>query len=239
MRSGAGRITASLLAVALCLLSAGPALATDGVPAAAVDQSDSPSVVVVAQEGGSDEDSDTGLRLIDRQSTTRVDAVVIALWSIAGGMTVMLAVFLWHTSPRRRLRLARTRSAHLVEKAEEDAAAGEAEVDEQDVESSKDVGDGEKAVVGEAEEDDEPDEDAEAGEESGDAGQSAASREAELSEVAAASREAELSEVAAASREAEEAEEADEGAEDGEAEADEDDGGQGFWPRPGDARGLD
>lgn len=228
MRSGAGRITASLLAVALCLLSAGPASATDGGPAAAaVDQSDSPSVVVVAQEGGSDEDSDTGLRLIDRQSTTRVDAVVIALWSIAGGMTVMLAVFLWHTSPRRRLRLARTRSAHLVEKAEEDAAAGEAEVDEQDVESSKDVGDGEKAVVGEAEEDDEPDEDAEAGEESGDAGQSAASREAELSEVAAASREAE------------EAEEADEGAEDGEAEVDEDDSGQGFWPRPGDARGLD
>ena len=239
MRSGAGRITASLLAVALCLLSVGPASATDGGPAAAVDQSDSPSVVVVAQEGGSDEDSDTGLRLIDRQSTTRVDAVVIALWSIAAGMTVMLAVFLWHTSPRRRLRLARTRSAHLAEEAGEDAEdleaeeAEEAEGDEDDSEAEgddepgEDAEDGEEAVVGEAEGDDEPDEDAEAGEESGDAGQSAASREAELSEVAAASREAE------------EAEEADEGAEDGEAEVDEDDSGQGFWPRPGDARGLD
>ena len=231
MRSGAGRITASLLAVALCLLSAGPAWAADGVPAAAVDQSDSPSVVVVAQEGGSDEDSDTGLRLIDRQSTTRVDAVVIALWSIAGGMTVMLAVFLWHTSPRRRLRLARTRSAHLAEEAEEDAedleaeeaeeAEGdeddsEAEGDEQGVESSRDAEDGEEAVVGEAEWDDEPGEDAEDGEESGDAEQSAASREAELSEVTEASKEVEA-----------------------EPEAAEDDGGQGFWPRPGDARGLD
>ena len=191
MRSGAGRITASLLAVALCLLSAGPALATDGGPAG-VDQSDSPPVVVVAQEGGSDEDSDTGLRLIDRTSTSRVDAVVIALWLIAGGMTVMLAVFLWHTSPRRRLRLARTRSAHLADEAEEDAEAdeaGEAEGDEDDSEAEGDEQDGDAEEDGETEEAD----------------------EAEPSEMAEEKSEA----------------------------ADEDDGGQGFWPRPGDARGLD
>ena len=185
MRSGAGRITASLLAVALCLLSAGPALATDGGPAG-VDQSDSPPAVMVAQEGGSDEDSDTGLRLIDRTSTSRVDAVVIALWTIAAGMTVMLAVFLWHTSPRRRLRLARTRSAHLADEADEDA---EAEGDEDDSEAEGDEQDGDAEEAGETEEAD----------------------EAEPSEMAEEKSEA----------------------------ADEDDGGQGFWPRPGDARGLD
>ena len=48
-----------------------------------------------------------------RESRQRIDAVVIALWSIAGAMTVLLAVFLWHTSPRRRLRLARNREAQL------------------------------------------------------------------------------------------------------------------------------
>ena len=190
MRSGAGRITASLLAVALCLLSAGPALATDGGPAG-VDQSDSPPVVVVAQEGGSDEDSDTGLRLIDRTSTSRVDAVVIALWTIAAGMTVMLAVFLWHTSPRRRLRLARTRSAHLADEAEEDAEAdeaGEAEGDEDDSEAEGDEQDGDAEEAGEAE----------VSEEAGEAGEAEA-----------------------------------------EPEEPDDDGGQGFWPRPGRAHGLD
>ena len=119
MRSGTGWITALLLAAALCLLAAGRVAAGDSDSVAVEDQSDSPAVVVVAQEGGSDQESDSGLRLIDRQSTTRVDAVVIALWSIAGGMTVMLAIFLWHTSPRRRLRLARTREALLVEQSAE------------------------------------------------------------------------------------------------------------------------
>ena len=52
----------------------------------------------------------TERRLVERQSSERVDGVVIALFSIAGVMSVMLAVFLWHTSPRRRLRLARARS---------------------------------------------------------------------------------------------------------------------------------
>ena len=61
-------------------------------------------------------DEGTGLsegterRLVERESSERVDGVVVALFSIAGVMTVMLAVFLWHTSPRRRLRLARARS---------------------------------------------------------------------------------------------------------------------------------
>ena len=41
--------------------------------------------------------------------------MVIALWSIAAGMTVMLVLFLWHTSPRRRLRLARRRSMQLYD----------------------------------------------------------------------------------------------------------------------------
>ena len=53
-----------------------------------------------------DSQDDTDRRLVGRESSARVDAVVIALWSIAVGMTVMLGIFLWHTSPRRRLRLA-------------------------------------------------------------------------------------------------------------------------------------
>ena len=52
---------------------------------------------------------------------------MIALWSIAAGMTVMLVVFLWHTSPRRRLRLARRRSTQLYDgEADQAGAAAEA-----------------------------------------------------------------------------------------------------------------
>lgn len=65
---------------------------------------------VAQSDEGTDLGEGTERRLVERQSSERVDGVVIALFSIAGVMSVMLAVFLWHTSPRRRLRLARARS---------------------------------------------------------------------------------------------------------------------------------
>ena len=46
-------------------------------------------------------------RLVGRDSSERVDAVFFALMSIAAGLSVMLVIFVWHTSPRRRLRLSR------------------------------------------------------------------------------------------------------------------------------------
>ncbi len=52
-----------------------------------------------------DSDSGNERRLVERRSDQRVDAVVIALWAIAGTMTVLLTFYLWHTSPRRRARL--------------------------------------------------------------------------------------------------------------------------------------
>ena len=131
-------MTAPLLAVALCLLAAGPASAADGGDelVVSVDQSDSLGLVKTAQsDGGTDADSGPDRRLVGRESGERVDAVVIALWTIAGVMTVLLGVFLWHTSPRRRLRLAGP-SAELFDGAEgsvgpsedastEDVAAGD------------------------------------------------------------------------------------------------------------------
>ena len=65
-----------------------------------------------------DPDSEPDRRLVDRESSERIDAVVIALWTIAGVMTVLLGLFLWHTSPRRRLRLAGGGSAGLSDDAE-------------------------------------------------------------------------------------------------------------------------
>lgn len=102
-------MTAPLLAVSLCLLAAGPASAADGGDelVVGVGQSDSLGLVKTAQsDGGSDADAGPDRRLVGRESGERVDAVVIALWTIAGVMTVLLGIFLWHTSPRRRLRLA-------------------------------------------------------------------------------------------------------------------------------------
>ena len=112
--------------------------------ASAADEGDAPMVVSTGQPGAlgvvstaqSDVETDledgTDRRLVGRESSERVDAIVIALWSIAAGMTVMLGIFLWHTSPRRRLRLARRRSTELYEaegeeseEPAEDAAAGE------------------------------------------------------------------------------------------------------------------
>ena len=70
-----------------------------------------------AQSAQSDDPSDPAVEsersLVERTTTRSVDAVVIALFSVAGVMTVMLVLFLWHTSPRRRLRMARRRSVEL------------------------------------------------------------------------------------------------------------------------------
>ena len=78
------------------------------------DQSGALGLVSTAQsDAETDPEDGTDRRLVGRESSERVDAIVIALWSIAAGMTVMLGIFLWHTSPRRRLRLARRRSTEL------------------------------------------------------------------------------------------------------------------------------
>ena len=114
-------VAASLLAVALCLLAASPVSAADDPDGAVVgaEGSDVARVVSSAQsEVEADPDSDPDRRLVDRESSERIDAVVIALWTIAGVMTVLLGLFLWHTSPRRRLRLARSGSAGLSDEAE-------------------------------------------------------------------------------------------------------------------------
>ena len=96
------------------------------------DVSSSVGVVSTAQSDTEiSPESDTEPRLVNRESSERVDGVVIALWSIAAGMTVMLVLFLWHTSPRRRLRLARRRSTQLydgeADRAEDGDGAGSAD----------------------------------------------------------------------------------------------------------------
>ena len=112
-------VAAPLLAVALLVVVVGAASATDSGEAPMVvtaDDSGSLGVVSTAQSDTEvNPESETERRLVGRESSERVDGVVIALWSIAAGMTVMLAVFLWHTSPRRRLRLARRRSTQLYD----------------------------------------------------------------------------------------------------------------------------
>ncbi len=109
MRLSRGLAAAPLLAGALWLLAVSPLSAADG-PDGAVVGADGSDVVRVVNSAQSDveADPDTGSdrRLVDRASSERIDAVVIALWTIAGVMTVLLGLFLWHTSPRRRLRLA-------------------------------------------------------------------------------------------------------------------------------------
>ena len=137
-------MTAPLLAVTLCLLlAAGPAWAADdgGEVVISVGQPDSLGVVSTAQsdslgvvstaqsDGGTDTEPGTDRRLVGRESGERVDAVVIALWTIAGVMTVLLGIFLWHTSPRRRLRLAAA-SAELFDAAEGSTEPSETEPSE-------------------------------------------------------------------------------------------------------------
>ncbi len=106
----------SLPVVGLCLLVVGLCL-SGASPVAAADSGDAASAgaegALVQRSPGSaqseveaDADLGTDRRLVGRESSERIDAVVIALWTIAGVMTVMLGLFLWHTSPRRRLRLA-------------------------------------------------------------------------------------------------------------------------------------
>ena len=133
------RTVAALLVAALCLaltLAAGNARLAGGVDGQVAVSAQAPATQLAgvelrsgdasgrlaALEGAQDEvEPGEELQLIARESSTRVDAVVIALWSIAVVMTVLLALFVWHTSPRRRLRLARSRSAML----EAEAASGD------------------------------------------------------------------------------------------------------------------
>ena len=97
------------LTVGFLGLAVGAAAAQEpvGVP----DGVSGPPAVVVAQNGQvSDPSAQPERRVVQSESSGRVDAVVISLYSIAGAMTVMLGVFVWHTSPKRRMRLARERS---------------------------------------------------------------------------------------------------------------------------------
>ena len=135
-------MAAPLLAVALCLSAAAPASAAGDRNETATNagQSDALRVVSTAQsELDTDTDSDPDRRLVDRESSERVDAVVIALWTIAVAMTVLLAIFLWHTSPRRRMRLAGNGSAELSEEADGDSESAEdgSEESEGDSESAE------------------------------------------------------------------------------------------------------
>lgn len=131
-------MTVPLLAVALCLSVAAPASAADGTDETEVsaDQSDTLRVVRSAQsEVDTDPDSGSDQRLVDRDSSERIDAVVVALWTIAAVMTVLLGVFLWHTSPRRRLRLAVGGSAGLSDEdgGDSESAARESEESGEDL----------------------------------------------------------------------------------------------------------
>ena len=147
-----GLTAALLLAFALCLLAASPVSAADG-PDGAVGGVGGPDVLRVVSTAQSEVDadpaSDPDRRLVDRESSARIDAVVIALWTIAGVMTVLLGLFLWHTSPRRRLRLAGGGSAGLSGEAEGGAApAGEGSGEDEPGEDSSKGGFG--AMVQEA-----------------------------------------------------------------------------------------
>lgn len=71
-------------------------------------------------QGGSQEQSQDEQRadypLYDgRSADGQIDLVVTSLASIAAVMTVMLGFFLWHTSPRRRLQVARRRADSRVD----------------------------------------------------------------------------------------------------------------------------
>ena len=134
---------APLLAVALLVAVAGAVSATDGGETpmvVSIEVSDSLGVVSTAQSDTEiDPESGTERRLVGRETSERVDAVVIALWSIAAGMTVMLVLFLWHTSPRRRLRLARRRSTQLYDGEADRAEAAGATASAADAEVVEDV----------------------------------------------------------------------------------------------------
>ena len=90
-------------------------------------------------DGDADPEAEADLRLIRRESSQRVDAAVIALWSIAGIMTVLLGVYVWHTSPRRRLRLARRRMTPIYGESQETDAQPSDLVPEQLPETPSDL----------------------------------------------------------------------------------------------------
>ena len=124
MRLGWRWIGAATLATLMLAVGINPAaVADDGLVAARHQSAQSASTVQAvesaqsAQSAQSDDPSDPAVEsersLVERTTTRSVDAVVIALFGVAGAMTVMLALFLWHTSPRRRLRMARRRSVEL------------------------------------------------------------------------------------------------------------------------------
>ena len=131
---GRAWFAAPLLAVALLVVSATSASAADEGDAPMVvsaDQSGSLGLVSTAQSDvEADPEDGTDRRLVGRESSERVDAIVIALWLIAAGMTVMLGIFLWHTSPRRRLRLARRRSTERYEAEGDESEDGEGPADD-------------------------------------------------------------------------------------------------------------
>ena len=60
-----------------------------------------------------------------RAADGQVDMVVASLVSIAAFMTVMLGLFLWHTSPRRRLLVARRRADSRVDELRELIGGGD------------------------------------------------------------------------------------------------------------------
>lgn len=104
MRSIWGWAAAALLAAVLCV----PTALTAAAAADEVDVSVEQRNLTRTAQSGDEADTQPGpdRRLVGRESSERVDAVVIALWTIAAVMAVLLGLFLWHTSPRRRLRLA-------------------------------------------------------------------------------------------------------------------------------------
>jgi len=85
-------------------------IAQGGVAQGGVAQIDVAQGEVAQGDGGTGVNEGTERRTVQRQTISRVDGVVIALYSIAGVLAVMLGVFIWHTSPRRRFRLARERA---------------------------------------------------------------------------------------------------------------------------------
>ena len=132
-----GWTTTLLVAAVLFVPAAAPASAAEGSGgvSSSAELFDTVRVVSSAQ---SEADADPGFgsdrRLVDRESSERIDAVVIALWTIAAVMTVLLGLFLWHTSPRRRIRLAASPSAESSEVSELDAEAAD---DETGVDTSR------------------------------------------------------------------------------------------------------
>ena len=147
---GRAWFAAPLLTVALFVVAVDSASAADEGDAPMVVSTGQPGALGVVSTAQSDVETDledgTDRRLVGRESSERVDAIVIALWSIAAGMTVMLGIFLWHTSPRRRLRLARRRSTELYE------AEGEESGEPAEGESAEEPAEDEPAEEGSAEE---------------------------------------------------------------------------------------